>query len=102
MRLWLLRIGIIDMASFYFISGVTKDETSAPVQQTVAVFERSATLPLVEVQLSDDVTGAYSIQVANDTTEHVVICFDSTDSDLPPGQSGENARVFDRIKGLMG
>lgn len=88
------------MPSLYFISGVTNDETSAPVQQTVAVFERSATLPLVEVQLSDDVTGAYSIQVADDTTEHVVVCFDSTNSALPSGQSGENARVFDRIKGV--
>jgi len=88
------------MPAFYFISGVTKDETSTPVQQTVAVFERSATLPLIGVTLSDAVTGVYSIQVANDTTEHVVICFDSTDSDLPPGQSGENARVFDRIKGV--
>ena len=89
------------MPSFYFISGVTKDETSAPVQQAVAVFERSATLPLVEVQLSNDVTGAYSIQVADDTTEHVVVCFDSTDSALPSGQSGENARVFDRVKGVV-
>lgn len=87
------------MASFYFISGVTKDNTSTPVQQAVAVFERSATLPLIGVQLSDNVTGAYSIQVADDTTEHVVVCFDSTDSDLPPGQSGENARIFDRVKG---
>ena len=89
------------MPSFYFISGVTKDNTDTPVQQAVAVFERSGTLPLVEVQLSDTVTGAYSIQVTDDVTEHVVVCFDSTDSDLPPGQSGENARVFDRVKGVM-
>lgn len=88
------------MAGFYFISGVTKDETNTPAQKVVAVFERSATLPLVEVQLSDPVTGYYSIQVADEVTEHLVVCFDSTNDALPAGESGENALVYDRVLGI--
>jgi hypothetical protein len=88
------------MPIFYFISGVTKDETNTPAQKAVAVFARSATLPLVEVQLSDPVTGAYNIQVADDVTEHVVVCFDSTNAALPAGESGENALVYDRVLGI--
>jgi len=89
------------MPAFYFISGVTKDATNTPAQKAVAVFERSATLPLVEVQLSDPVTGEYSIEVTDDVTEHVVVCFDSTNDALPAGENGENALVYDRVLGLV-
>jgi hypothetical protein len=90
------------MVSFsnYVISGVTKDSTGTPAQKYVAVFERSAFLPLVNAVLSDAVTGEYSITVGDDVTEHFVVCFDSTDDPLVDGGSGENALIFDRVKGV--
>ena len=90
------------MVSFstYVISGVTKDDTGTPAQKLVALFERSGFLPLVDTVLSDVVTGEYSFTVGDDTTEHFVICFDSTDDPLVDGGSGENALIFDRVKGV--
>lgn len=85
---------------YYVIAGVTKDETNTPAQKYVAVFERSGFLPLIDAVLSDAVTGEYSITVTNDTTEHFVVCFDSTDDPLVDGGSGENALIFDRVKGV--
>jgi len=90
------------MVSFstYVIEGVTKDDTGTPAQKVVAVFERSGYMPLVNTALSDPVTGEYSITVGNDVTEHFVVCFDSTDDPLVDGGSGENALIFDRVKGV--
>lgn len=85
---------------YYVIAGVTKDETNTPAQKYVAVFERSGFLPLIDAVLSDAVTGEYSITVADATTEHFVVCFDSTDDPLVDGGSGENALIFDRVKGV--
>jgi hypothetical protein len=86
---------------YYAIAGVTKDETNTPAQKYVAVFERAGTtMPLIDAVLSDAVTGEYSITVTNDTTEHFVVCFDSTDDPLVDGGSGENALIFDRVKGV--
>ncbi len=85
---------------YYVIAGITKDETNTPAQKYVAVFERIGFLPLVDAVLSDAVTGEYSITVTNDTTEHFVVCFDSTDDPLVDGGSGENALIFDRVKGV--
>lgn len=90
------------MVSFttYVIEGVTKDDTGTPAQKLVALFGRSGFMPLVDTVLSDVVTGEYSFTVGDDTTEHFVICFDSTDDPLVDGGSGENALIFDRVKGV--
>lgn len=86
--------------AYYVIEGVTKDKTNTPAQKYVAVFQRAGTImPLVDAVLSDPVTGEYSITVSDSTTEHFVVCFDSTNDPLVDGGSGENALIFDRVKG---